>query len=127
MILCDTNIFIELYKNNSQITEELRQIGPPNLAISVVTQAELYYGALNQAELQKIKKHLTLMRSFPIDAVISNHCLQLMESYVLSHKLNLPDALIAATAIVHQIELYTLNLKDFRFIPHLKLYQPLTY
>ena len=39
-----------------------------------------------------------------------------METYSLSHKLTIPDALIAATAIVHDIELYSLNLKDFRFI-----------
>lgn len=32
MILCDTNIFIEFYKNNSQIIQELRQIGQNELA-----------------------------------------------------------------------------------------------
>ena len=47
-----------------------------------------------------------------------------MEAYSLSHKLSLPDALIAATAIESNSELYTLNLKDFRFIPQLNLYQP---
>ena len=51
MILCDTNILIEFYKNNPQITEELRRIGPNCLAISAITQAELYFGALNKAEL----------------------------------------------------------------------------
>ena len=55
MILCDTNILIEFYKNNPQITEELRRIGPNRLAISAITQAELYFGALNKAELQRIK------------------------------------------------------------------------
>ena len=46
-----------------------------------------------------------------------------MEAYSLSHKLSVPDALIAATAIVHDVELYTLNVKDFRFISNLRLYQ----
>jgi hypothetical protein len=45
-----------------------------------------------------------------------------MEQYSLSHKLSLPDALIAATALVYDVPLYTMNLKDFRFIPKLKLY-----
>ena len=58
MILCDTNILIEFYKNNPQITAELRQIGLSNLAVSVITVAELYYGALNKAELRDIKKNL---------------------------------------------------------------------
>lgn len=44
MILCDTNILIEFYKNNSTIVTELRLIGVDRLAISVINQAELYYG-----------------------------------------------------------------------------------
>jgi tRNA(fMet)-specific endonuclease VapC len=36
-------------------------------------------------------------------------------------------ALIASTALVHNLELYTLNAKDFRFIANLRLYQPLSY
>jgi len=49
-----------------------------------------------------------------------------MEEYSLSHKLAIPDALIAATAVVNSISLYTLNTKDFRFIEGLTLhaYQP---
>jgi hypothetical protein len=50
-----------------------------------------------------------------------------MESYSLSHKVSIPDALIAATALVHDLELYTMNTKDFRFIAKLKLYQPVSY
>jgi len=50
-----------------------------------------------------------------------------MESYALTHKLGLPDALIAATALVHDLELYTLNTRDFRFIAKIKLYQPISY
>jgi hypothetical protein len=46
---------------------------------------------------------------------------ELLEKYSLSHKLSLPDALIAATAIVYGIELFTLNLKDFKFIKQVKL------
>jgi len=127
MILCDTNILIEFYKNTPSTVQELRQIGQGQLAISAITQAELYYGALNKTQLQKIKKHLSLLRCIPLDTPISNMFLQLMGTYSLSHKLSLPDALIAATALVHNIELYTLNEKDFRFISGLKLYRPVTY
>lgn len=127
MILCDTNILIELYKNKPRITQELRLISIGKMAISAVTQAELYYGALNKAELRKIKKHLSLIHNYPIDVSISDKFIELMENYSLSHKLSTEDALIAATALVHDIELYTLNLKDFRFIPKLNLYKPVTY
>lgn len=124
MVLCDTNILIEFYKRKPRIIQELRRIGQDELAISVVTQTELYFGALDKEELRRIKQHLLLLRRYPIDVAISNVFLQLMETYSLSHKLSLPDALIAATALVHEIELYTLNRRDFRFIPDLKLYRP---
>lgn len=123
MILCDTNILIEFYKNNLQFVQELKHIGQDQLAISVITQAELYYGALNKTELQKIKQHLALLHQYVVTPGISNIFLNLMETYALSHKLSLPDAFIAATALAHNIELYTLNTKDFQFIPNLKLYR----
>jgi tRNA(fMet)-specific endonuclease VapC len=126
MILCDTNILIEFYKNSARIVPELRHIGPTEIAVSVITQA-VYYGALNKAELNKIKKHLLSLHHISIDVAISNRFLSLMERYSLSHKLSLPDALIAATALEQGMELYTLNLSDFRYIPELKLYRPLTY
>ena len=122
MILCDTNILVEFYKNNSRVVNELQQIGINHLAISIITQAELYYGAINKVELTRIQKHLNLLYNLPIDQQISAEFIQLMMRYSLSHKITIPDALIAATALVHDISLYTLNIKDFRFIEGLNLY-----
>jgi len=122
MVLCDTNILIEFYKNNIAIIQELHQIGSQNLAISVITRAELYYGAINKNELNRIQKHLDLLQNIHIDPPISEQFIQLMANYSLSHKLTIPDALIAATALANDLELYTLNIKDFRFIENLKLY-----
>lgn len=123
MILCDTNILIEFYKNKAQISQIFRTLGKGNLAISVITEAELYFGALNKAELQRIKQHLSSLHRLPLDTAVSNQFLQLMETYSLSHKLSIPDALIAATALVHKVELFTFNVKDFHFIPGLALFE----
>jgi predicted nucleic acid-binding protein len=124
MILCDTNILIEFYKNQLTIIAQLRKIGVENLAISVITEAELYYGALNKQELNRISKHLKQLHILPVSKAISRHFIDLMKNYALSHNLTIPDALIASTAIIHQIELYTLNKKDFTFIQDLKLMKP---
>lgn len=124
VILCDTNILIEFYKGNPAIFQALRAIGPGSLAVSVVTQAELYFGALNKRELSSIRRHLALIQCVPLDVTISGRFIELMETYSLSHGLAIPDALIAATALVHFLELYTLNIKDFRFIAGLGLYVP---
>lgn len=56
MIFCDTNILIEFYKDNEDVSNVLRAIGLPNLAVSVITVGELYFGARDKRELLKIKK-----------------------------------------------------------------------
>jgi hypothetical protein len=99
-------------------------LGTKELGISAVSQAELYFGALNKTEFRQIKHHLSMIYVFPISEEISNKFVQLMEKYSLSHKLSLPDALIASTSITKNLELYTLNIKDFQFIEGLKLHQP---
>ena len=50
MILLDTNILIEFFKNNESVVRVLRGIGYRSLAVSPVTQGELYFGALNKTE-----------------------------------------------------------------------------
>jgi predicted nucleic acid-binding protein len=124
MILCDTNILIEFYKNNPDVISVMREIGLPNLAVSVITIGELYYGARDNRELTKIKKHLASLNQIAVDETTSEITLTLLETYALSHRLSLPDAIIAATALRHSIELYTLNLKDFRYIDGLSIYKP---
>jgi tRNA(fMet)-specific endonuclease VapC len=123
VVLCDTNIIIELYKGNSRIVKELQKIEQQNIAISIITAGELLYGALNKNELRKITQDIQHLHTFNIDSDISDTFLKLMNSYSLSHKLSLPDAFIAATAIFYDIELFTLNVKDFKFIKGLKLFK----
>jgi len=122
VILCDTNIIIEFYKGNEAIISELKKIGQKNIAISIVTVAELIYGAINKKELQQIKRDLSTLRTILIDDEISYKHIELLTEYSLSHRLNLPDALIAATAIQNDLSLYTLNKKDFQYIDALELY-----
>ena len=64
MILCDTNVIIEVLKKNLTVIQSIEKIGLDKIAISVVTAMELYYGALNKAELKKIKLHLSSIRIF---------------------------------------------------------------
>ncbi len=124
MILCDTNVLIEFYKDNDEVIAILREIGLLELAVSMITVGELYFGARDRRELLKIKKHLASLRQIPIDLETSELALSLLETYALSHRLSLPDAIIAATALRNDLSLYTFNIKDFRFIEGLSLYQP---
>ena len=121
LILCDTNILIEVYKGNTTIITTLEKIGQHNIAVYDVTCAELLYGARNKKELQIIKKDLKKLIVLPISEKISNKAIHLIEEFTLSHNLNLPDALIASTAIHHDLKLFTLNSKDFKYMNQLEL------
>ena len=124
MILVDTNIFIEYYKNNPIICKQLEHIDPKEIRVNDIVCAELYFGARNKQELSNIVADMEKLTDLPISASISKFAVNLVKQYCLSHKLKLPDAQIAATAILHDVELFTLNRKDFVYIPNLKLYEP---
>jgi predicted nucleic acid-binding protein len=72
----------------------------------------------------KIDKFLQKFAILPLKEEISSIFAELMKKYCLSHKPFIGDMLIAATALHHELEIYTLNVKDFQFIPNLGLYQP---
>jgi predicted nucleic acid-binding protein len=123
MIICDTNILIHAFNGDSRTIEALQSIGYENIALSSVTVMELYQGMANKQELAQMKKKIKYFDIIQIDTISSKLAISLIEKYRLSNGLAIPDALIAASAIVVQLELFTYNLKDFSFIPDLKLFK----
>lgn len=122
VVLCDTNILIDFSKRNPDIVRTLQIIGTANVVVSAISAGEFVFGALNKADLAKIMKGLNAIKIIHVDEAISDKGLELVQRYGLSHTLAVPDAFIAATALVHDLPLYTLNRKDFRFIEGLQLY-----
>ena len=125
MILCDTNILIEIYRKNPTVISVVESIACySRIVISDVTRAEILVGARNKREMQILVKELGQVQCLPIKSEISDYAIQLLITYHLSHGLDFHDALIASTAIHYDIELYTLNVRDFSFISNIKLYVP---
>jgi predicted nucleic acid-binding protein len=60
--------------------------------------------------MKKVLKYYDVLH---FDQEISEKAIQLIDNYKLSHNLQIPDAIIGATALVHNIPLFTYNLKDF--------------
>jgi predicted nucleic acid-binding protein len=96
-------------------------MGTNNIVLNTIIVMEMLAGARNKVELNSIKKRLNRFQIFEINQEIMDDACSLMETFSLSHGLKIPDAIIAATARFHDIPLYTLNSKDFRFIPGVNL------
>lgn len=121
MVLCDTNILIHAFNGRQSTIDQLEKIGLEEIVLSSITVMELYQGMSNKTELAQMKRKLKYYDIIEIDAQISGLATTLIEKYKLSHGLQIPDAIIGATAIIHQIPFYTYNKKDFDFIPGINL------
>jgi len=116
----DTNVLIEILKNNQQTIKQIESLAPP-LFVSVISAMELIYGALNKQELKKLQQFLSLFTIIQLNEKISQQAFSLINKYAKSHTLDIPDALIAASCLENNKVLFTYNRKDFHFIPKLAL------
>ncbi len=120
MILLDTNVLIEILKDNPKTQQKLASLQAP-FSISSITAMELICGARNKRETQKLSQFLQLFDLVQVNEFISATALQLITQYAKSHTLDIPDALIAAAALENNASLLTYNVKDFKYIPQLIL------
>lgn len=120
-MLIDTDVLIWMTRGHTGAAARLQSLVP--WRISTVTYIELVQGCRNKQELARIKKGLAMCNTevLPITEAISDRAMQLIEQYALSHSLQLGDALIAATALEHQMPVLTANTKHFRAIKDLEL------
>lgn len=121
LTLCDTDVIIEYFKKNLQVLQMFSEIGYENLFINVITKTELIQGAENKTQMNQITKRIDRFMMLDIDTIISQKYAEIFEAYYLSHKCKIPDAIIAATALVYDVKLFTLNIKDFKFYKNIRL------
>jgi len=112
-----------LLRGNVITKNRLQQIGAANIALSIITHAEIYFGA-KASEFVETRKVLESFKVCHLSEEISLVFNGIMLNYSLSHRPKIPDALIAACAIAYNYRLYTENKKDFKFIPEIKFYDP---
>lgn len=116
--LLDTCVVIDYLRDRREAVEFIRRTAK-RPAVSVVTTAELYAGVRNAEEQGRIEELLTHAAICDVDQHIARigglHCRQ----YRRSHGVEIPDALIAATAQVHAAPLVTRNAKHFPMLDDL--------
>ena len=126
-IICDTDVMIDYWDNTKSrhvVTKSILEdsIELDNIVLSAITKMELMLGASSKTDMSKITKKLGRFNIALINNEITIQAFDLIEKYRLSHGLLLPDAFIAATALMGDLQLFTYNTRDFKFISDLELY-----
>ena len=121
-MIVDTDVIIRYMLDHPKAVELLDS--NKGFLISVVTYMELVQGLKNKEELKALKTALKLwkVKILQIDESISTKAMYYVEQYFLSHSMKLADALIASTAISHQLSLHTGNLKHFSVFKDLDIH-----
>ena len=119
-IVLDTNILIEILKGNQETVTKVQSF-ENELCISAITVMELFYGAINKAEVKKLENFILLFTVIHTNENISRKAINLVKQYAKSHTLDIPDSIIASTALTLECELFTYNTKDFKYIDNLLL------
>jgi predicted nucleic acid-binding protein len=114
-VLVDTDILIEVLRGRKR---EVTQLWSDTVSeegalfYSPVTLAEIRHG-MRGHQRESTERVLSSMLSVPIEIEIGARAGDYLRSFHASHSLELGDALIAATASVHQLALWTQNRKHF--------------
>lgn len=119
-VVIDTNILIGWYKTGTiSNNTDLASVFP---IFSIITKIEaLGFQEITESETKAISKMLDTGELVYIDSNIAERTIDLRQK----HKIKTPDAIIAATAIVNDSELWTANTSDFSNIEGLRLHNPL--
>lgn len=122
-ILIDTNIAIGYIGNRLSVhaMDKLDKIFNEEYHLSVINKIELLgYPNLDKNEEEKFNLLIDHSIIHPID----NKTIEMTIAIRRGHKIKLPDAFIAATCLVNELTILTLNTKDFENIEGLKVIMP---
>ena len=114
-VLINSDVLIEVLRardrNILERWDKLSQDDTP-LFFSPVTIAEIWHGALPH-EQSTLNALFSNLQSVPIDSVIGRRAGDYLRRFAKSHHLELGDALIAGTASLHGLALWTRNRKHY--------------
>lgn len=114
-VLVDSDIVIEVLRARDAAMlarwDELSQ-SEAMILCSPVTVAELWRGVRPNEE-RSLRELFAALTCIPIDHDIGRVAGDFLRQYTKSHNLDLGDALIAATAAIHKVELWTRNRRHY--------------
>ena len=114
-ILVDTDVLIDFLRGYGPAVSFVN-VHSDRIVISAIAVAELYAGvrgAKDDREQTALGNLLSLFRVVPANNEIARLGGLYRRDYGPSHGISLPDALVAATALLERAELKTLNVKHY--------------
>lgn len=112
-MIVDTNIIIDLLNGKKEAFKFLDSNLRNNLLLSVVSVSEIYAGIRGEKEVQLLEDLLTIFELIPVNKSIAVEAGFLINKFRASHGIEIPDALIAATANYLKMPVASLNKKHF--------------
>ena len=113
-MLIDTDVFIDALRGEVAAVRWLEATVSDGSALlgSVITRAELLAG-MRPGEESRLTSMLEAIDWLPVSTAVADQGGAYRREFWKSHRLPLPDALIAATARLAEVTLATLNEKHF--------------
>ncbi len=121
--LVDTDVWIDFLRGIPESVNFVDQL-PDIVCISAISVAELYAGVREGKESEILGDLLTSLKVIPLDDVGAAHGGLIRRDFGKSHGVGLSDAMIAATALQHDCQLFTLNVKHYPALPKAQVTRP---
>ncbi|MDZ7755784.1 type II toxin-antitoxin system VapC family toxin [Rhodohalobacter sp.] len=118
--LFDTDVIIDYLRGNETAIHFFDSF-EGDFHISVISIAELYSGVKGEQELKDMDYFISIFSVNSVTKEIAVEAGKLRQNWHKSHGMGLADALIAATAGVEQMKLFSLNEKHFRMLKYLEV------
>lgn len=120
MLLLDSNILI--YASQPQHAALRRILAREALSVSVISKIEvLGFSRLDPGDARFFRALFDRLWVIALEPPIVDSAIDLRQR----RRMSLGDSIVAATALVHQLQLVTHNSDDFRWIDDLRWHDPL--
>lgn len=121
MKVVDTDVFIDFFRGVPAATSYLRK-NADQILFSAITEAELLAGQIcnNPSEREKVCHVLSQFEKIPVD----NPLVQIAGDFRRKYGVEIPDALIAASAFMVDAIIITRNKKHFELIKEINVEVP---